>query len=74
MLLPPGQCYIRRLALHAGVAWIPYIWDSTLVGINTPLQAMPSAVNSKMNAQKNYFLFLSFSNLSMFVVVFSFKF
>ena len=46
MLLPPGRCYLRRLALHAGVAWIPYIWDSTLVGINTPLQAMPSAINS----------------------------
>ena len=30
-----GRCYFRRLAMHAGVTWIPYIWDSTLVGINT---------------------------------------
>ena len=36
MLLPMGRCYCRRLAMHTGVAWIPYIWDSTLVGNNSP--------------------------------------
>ena len=51
MLWPMGQCYCCCLAMHADVALIPYTWDSTLVGNNTPLQAMPSAVNSNVNAQ-----------------------